>query len=43
MDFGTIKKKLTMNIYEKPEEFKEDLSQVFINCKLFNGEESYVG
>ena len=36
MDLGTVKKKLIMNTNEKPEEFKEDVSQIFINCKLFN-------
>ncbi len=43
MDFGTIKKKLTLNVYGRAEEFVQDLHQVFINCKLYNGVESYVG
>ena len=43
MDFGTIKKKLNMNIYQNVEEYLNDMSQVFINCRLYNGTESPVG
>ena len=43
MDFGTIKKKLNQNIYQDVEMFLSDMSQVFINCKLYNGVESPVG
>lgn len=43
MDFGTIKKKLNMNIYKNVEEFLNDMSQVFTNCRLYNGTESPVG
>ena len=43
MDFGTIKKKLNQNIYQDVQMFLGDMSQVFINCKLYNGVESPVG
>jgi hypothetical protein len=43
MDFGTIKKKLNLNIYQSVEGFLNDMSQVFINCRLYNGTESPVG
>lgn len=43
MDFGTIKKKLNHNIYEKVEDFLNDMSLVFNNCRIYNGTESYVG
>lgn len=43
MDFGTIKKKLNLNIYQNVEGFLNDMSQVFINCRLYNGTESPVG
>ena len=43
MDFGTIKKKLNLNIYQKVEEFLKDMSLVFSNCQLYNGTETPVG
>lgn len=43
MDFGTIKKKLNQNAYKDVKDFLSDMSQVFINCKLYNGIESFVG
>lgn len=43
MDFGTIKKKLNQNIYQNVEGFLNDMSQVFINCRRYNGTESPVG
>ena len=43
MDFGTIKKKITKNVYESQLDFISDLNQVFINCKMYNGTTSMVG
>lgn len=43
MDFGTIKKKLSLNIYKNVEEFLENMALVFSNCKLYNGTETPVG
>ena len=43
MDFGTIRKKLNLNIYKDVQQFLNDMSQVFINCRLYNGTESPVG
>lgn len=43
MDFGTIKKKLNLNIYKEVEEFLKDMSLVFSNCQLYNGTETPVG
>ena len=43
MDFGTIKKKLTANVYPRLEDFLEDLELVFKNCALYNGTQSGVG
>ena len=35
MDFGTIKKKIK-NEYSKKSEFFDDVTQVFINCRMYN-------
>lgn len=43
MDFGTIKKKLSLNLYKSKEDFISDVDQVFINCELYNGKVSYIG
>ena len=43
MDFGTIKKKLNLNVYGTLQEFLDDMELVFYNCRLYNGTESYVG
>jgi hypothetical protein len=43
MDFGTIQKKLNLNLYNKVDEFLNDMSLVFNNCRLYNGVDSYVG
>lgn len=43
MDFGTIQKKLNLNIYNQVDEFLNDMSLVFNNCRLYNGVDSYVG
>lgn len=37
MDFGTIKKKLTYNVYHKAKDFTDDMNLVFSNCTLYNG------
>ncbi len=42
MDLGTIKKKLSLNVYLKPKDWVDEVNQVFINCKLFNGAENFV-
>ena len=39
MDLGTVKKKLNYNAYVKPEEYVEDVRQVFRNCYAYNGEQ----
>jgi ankyrin repeat protein len=43
MDFGTIKKKLSSNFYNLSEDFVKDMEQVFLNCRIYNGVEGYVG
>lgn len=43
MDYGTIKKKLNLNIYNNVEEFLNDMSLVFNNCRIYNSTESFVG
>lgn len=43
MDFGTIKKKLALNVYSELQDFLNDMGQVFYNCRLYNGTESFVG
>ncbi|HVW99735.1 MAG TPA: hypothetical protein VHA52_04720 [Candidatus Babeliaceae bacterium] len=42
MDFGTIKTKLHSNQYTKMQDFVHDVSLVFENCILYNGENSQV-
>lgn len=37
MDFGTIKKKLTYNVYPSVKKFISDMILVFSNCTLYNG------
>lgn len=37
MDFGTIKKKLTYNVYNNVGEFIFDMKLVFDNCVRYNG------
>lgn len=37
MDFGTIKKKLTYNVYTGSQKFIYDMNLVFSNCTLYNG------
>lgn len=39
MDMGTIKKKLNYNSYNNPQEFIDDMRQVFKNCYQYNGEQ----
>lgn len=39
MDMGTIKKKLNYNAYNSPQQFVEDMRQVFKNCYQYNGEQ----
>lgn len=43
MDFGTIKTKLKESRYASLTAFCEDMTLVFDNCKLYNGEASAVG
>jgi bromodomain-containing factor 1 len=43
MDFSTIKKKLTHNVYSEAREFVDDMMLVFSNCMLYNGNESDIG
>lgn len=43
MDFGTVKKKIDMNMYSKATEFLEDMELVFMNCRMYNGVDSYIG
>jgi len=43
MDFGTIKKKISLNMYKSPNDWVEDVSLVFENCRKFNGVDTYVG
>ena len=43
MDFGKIKTKLKESQYKTVVEFIADVELVFYNCKLYNGETSYVG
>ena len=42
MDFGTIKKKLTFNVYNNVHEFSEDMKLVFDNCVKYNGTENQI-
>jgi len=43
MDITTIKRKLNEGIYKAREEFREDVSLMFLNCKRYNEDESPVG
>ena len=43
MDFSTIKKKLTNNLYTNFKQFTEDIALTFDNCYLYNGANSSVG
>lgn len=42
MDFGTVKKKLTHNVYGNIAEFIRDMNLVFDNCVKYNGSENIV-
>ena len=42
MDFGTIKKKLTFNVYHNVHEFINDMKLVFDNCVKYNGLENQI-
>lgn len=43
MDFGTVKRKLTLNVYQTVHEFLNDMDLVFANCRTYNGTESQFG
>ena len=43
MDFSTIKKKLSNNLYTNFKQFTEDIKLTFDNCYLYNGADSSVG
>ncbi|XP_034933752.1 bromodomain adjacent to zinc finger domain protein 2B isoform X2 [Chelonus insularis] len=43
MDLSTIKKKLQDTIYKSRDEFCADVRQMFINCEVFNEDDSPVG
>ncbi len=43
MDLGTVRKKLTNNVYMCLNEFISDMSTIFENCLLYNGTESVFG
>ncbi|XP_043266321.1 bromodomain adjacent to zinc finger domain protein 2B isoform X3 [Colletes gigas] len=43
MDLSTIKKKLQDSVYKSREEFCADVRQMFINCEVFNEDDSPVG
>jgi hypothetical protein len=42
MDFGTIRKKLTFNVYNNVQEFISDMKLVFDNCVKYNGIENII-
>ena len=42
MDFGTIRKKLTHNVYTDINEFIRDMNLVFNNCIKYNGMENLI-
>lgn len=42
MDFGTIKKKLTFNVYHNVQQFIADMKLVFDNCIKYNGTENQI-
>ena len=37
MDLGTVKKKLNHNVYEKAQDFVDDMRLVWSNCYRYNG------
>lgn len=43
MDLGTIKKKLTYNVYENVNRFIYEMNLVFANCILYNGADNPYG
>lgn len=43
MDLGTVRKKLTNNVYMCLNEFISDMNTIFENCLLYNGTESVFG
>ncbi len=43
MDYQTVKQKLSLNLYENIDQFKEDVLLIFDNCVTYNGTFSYVG
>jgi hypothetical protein len=43
MDFGTIKSRLKEAKYRTVKDFLCDLDLVFHNCRIYNGENTYVG
>ena len=43
MDFSTIKKKLSNNLYTNFKQFNDDIKLTFDNCFLYNGANSSVG
>ena len=43
MDFSTIKRKLSNNLYTNFKQFTEDIALVFDNCYMYNGANSSVG
>jgi hypothetical protein len=42
MDFCTIKRKLTFNVYNNLQEFIVDMKLVFDNCVRYNGIENLI-
>ena len=42
MDFGTVKKKLTFNVYQNVQEYINDMKLVFDNCVRYNGMENQI-
>ena len=42
MDFSTIKKKLSGNVYLQVIEFLDDIQLTFDNCLLYNGETNQI-
>ena len=43
MDFSTIKKKLSNNLYTNFKQFNEDIKLTFDNCFLYNGTNTSIG
>lgn len=42
MDFGTVKKKLTFNVYQNVQQYIYDMKLVFDNCIKYNGMENQI-